>query len=102
MTKKKKKSKSSKEQLRRRKMIQKMREHVTKFQQLNQEFDEKTLQRNPMDIVGVLHTMRLQFSKDAVAYAKKNKLNSLKELRTFINKLSWRGLLCRGPPPQSL
>ena len=78
------KSKRKQDEQRRRKMVQKMREHVAKFQMLNQEFDEKALPRNPMDMVGVLHTMRLQFSKDAVAYAKTNKLNSLKELRTFV------------------
>ena len=68
------------------KVIKKIQHHVQKFQFIHQDFDDKALQKNPMDVIGVIFNMRLSLNKDAVAYAKRVKFSSLKELRTLIMK----------------
>ena len=63
-----------------------MQHHVQKFQFIHQDFDDKVLQKNPMDVIGVIFNLRLSLSKDAVGYAKRVKISSLKELRALIMK----------------
>ena len=58
--------KSSKDQIRR-----KMQKHISKFQSIRQGFDDKVLEKNPMDVVGAIYNLRLQTDKDTVAYAKR-------------------------------
>ena len=68
------------------KIRRKMHKHIQKFQSIRQGFDDKVLDRNPMDVVGAIYNLRLQVDKDTVAYAKREKISSLKELRANVMK----------------
>ena len=67
-------------------MRKKIQEFIQKFQKLNEDFDNEVLQKNPMEMAGVIHNMHLQFDKDCVSYAKRNRLGSTKDLRALIIK----------------
>ena len=78
-TKKKKKDKREKQKAAARmKIIKKIQHHVQTFQFIYQDFDDKALQKNPMDMIGVIFNLRLSLNKDSVAYAKRVKISSLK------------------------
>ena len=68
------------------KTIRKIQHHVQKFQFIHQDVDDKVLQKNPMAVIGGIFNLRLSLSKDAVGYAKRVKISSLKELRALIMK----------------
>ena len=63
-----------------------MMQHIQKFQSIRRGFDDKVLEQNPMDVVGAIYNLRLQTDKEIVAYAKRVKISSLKELRGIIMK----------------
>jgi hypothetical protein len=63
-----------------------MLRHIQKFQAISRGFDDKLLEKNPMDVVGAIYNLRLQTDKEVVAYAKRAKISSLKELRAVIMK----------------
>ena len=67
-------------------MQKKIRLHIEKFKVNNREFDDKVLQKNPMDVIDAIYNLRLQFDKDAVSYARRAKINSIKEFRAAIIK----------------
>ena len=68
------------------KMRKKILEFILKFQNLNVDFDNEVLQKNPMEMARVMHNMHLQFEKDCVPYAKRNKLSSMRDLRALVIK----------------
>ena len=52
-----------------------MMQHIQKFQSIRRGFDDKVLEKNPMDIVGAIYNLRLQTDKEIVAYAKRVKIS---------------------------
>ena len=74
-----------------------IRLHIEKFKVNNQEFDDKVLQKNLMDVIDAIFNLRLQFDKDAVAYARRAKISSIKRVQgSYHEACPKRGLDTQG------
>ena len=69
-----------------REIRRKMLRHIQKFQAISRGFDDKVLEKNTMEVVGAIYNLRLQTDEEVVAYTKREKISSLKELRAIIMK----------------
>ena len=81
-SKKKKKSKSKAKQ----KMQARIKAHLKKLTQVHGDFDHEVLDKKPLDMVSSMFNLSLQQDRDAVTYARKQKMTTMKEFRALISK----------------
>ena len=60
--------------------------HLKKLMQVHGDFDHEVLEKNPLDMVSSMYNLSMLQDKDAVSYAKKQKITMMKELRALIMK----------------
>ena len=69
-------------------MKSRIKAHLKKLTQVHGDFDHEVLDldKNPLDMVSSTYNLSLQQDKDAVSYAKKQKITTMKEFRALIMK----------------
>ena len=65
-------------------MKKRIRDHLERQTLLQGGQEHATMKKNPMDMAAVMFNLSLQFDKSAVAYAKREKVTSLKAFRALI------------------
>ena len=67
-------------------MKSRIKAHLKKLMQVHGDFDHEVLDKNPLDMVSSMYNLSLQQDRDAVAYAKKKKITTMKEFRALVMK----------------
>ena len=67
-------------------MKSRIKAHLKKLMQVHGDFDHEVLDKNPLDMVSSMYNLSLQYDRDAVAYAKKQKITTMKEFRALVMK----------------
>ena len=67
-------------------MQSRIKAHLKKLTQVHGDFDHEVLDKNPLAMVSSMFNLSLQQDKDAVSYAKKQKITTTKEFRALVTK----------------